>query len=99
MRYNSDAIVTSIIKNIDNLQGVSRSDFYVGITNDVERRLREHHVEAHQCLKILEATSKSEAEIAENFLIRAGLNGHPGGGGQDDTNIVYCYQITDETIQ
>lgn len=98
MRYNSDAIVTSIIKNIDNLQGVSRSDFYVGITNDVERRLREHHVEAHQCLKILEATSKSEAEIAENFLIRAGLNGHPGGG-QDDTNIVYCYQITDETIQ
>lgn len=98
MRYNSDAIVSSIIKTIDNLQDTSRSDFYVGITNDIERRLREHHVEAHQCLKVLEATNKSEAEIAEKFLIGAGLNGH-SGGGQDDSNIVYCYQITDETIQ
>ena len=98
MKYNSDAIVSSIIKAIDNLQGASHSDFYVGITNDIERRLREHHVETHQCLKVLEATSKIEAEIAEKYLIGTGLNGHLGGG-QDDSNIVYCYQITDETIQ
>lgn len=98
MKYNSDSIVAEILSAIDKIPGVYHSDFYVGITNDIGRRLYEHQVDKKDCLRILEATNKNEAEIAETALIHCGLKGHQGGG-TDDTNIVYCYQIIEDTKQ
>ena len=94
MKYNSDAIVASILAAIDKIPGTYHSDFYIGITNNIERRLSEHNVD--DCIKIMEATNKNEAEMAETTLIHCGLKGGPGGG-TDDTNFVYCYRITDDT--
>lgn len=96
MKYNSDAIVASILAAIDKISGTYHSDFYIGITNNIERRLSEHNVDANDCIKIMEATNKDEAEMAETTLIHCGLKGGTGGG-TDDTNFVYCYRIIDNT--
>lgn len=96
MKYNSDSIVAEIMAAIAKVPGTDPSDFYVGITNDIDRRLYEHNVDKRECLRILEATNKDEAEVAEITLIHSGLEGHPGGG-TTDTNIVYCYQRTKNT--
>lgn len=98
MKYNSDSIVAAILASIARIPGTYHSDFYVGITNDINRRLSEHNVDKNDCVKILEATNKGEAEMAETILIHSGLKGHQGGG-TDDTNIVYCYKITGDTRQ
>lgn len=98
MKYNSDSIVAEVLGAIAQIPGTYHSDFYVGITNDIERRLYEHRVDSKDCLRILEATNKDEAEMAEITLIHCGLRGHQGGG-TDHTNIVYCYQITEDTKQ
>lgn len=96
MKYNSDAIVASILAAIDKIPGTCHSDFYIGITNDIDRRLSEHNVDKNDCIKIIEATNKDEAEMAEKTLINSELKGDTGGG-TDDTNFVYCYRITDGT--
>ena len=98
MKYGSDAIVSSILTAISKVPHTFHSDFYVGITNDIERRLSEHNVDKADCVEIIEAESKAEAEMAETVLIHSGLRGG-SGGGKDDTNIVYCYKITDTTKQ
>ena len=96
MKCNSDAIVASILAAIDKIPGTYYSDFYIGITNKIERRLSEHNVDRTNCIKIMEATNTDEAEMAETTLIKCGLKGG-SGGGTDDTNFVYCYRITDDT--
>lgn len=98
MKYNSDSIVAEILNAVNRIPGTEHSDFYVGITNNIERRLSEHKITKKDCLRILEATNRGEAEMAEIVLIHSGFEGHQGGG-TDDTNFMYCYQITDKTEQ
>ena len=87
-----------IIRDIDNhLQKSGKqyySDFYVGITNDVERRLfEEHNVNRETMWWIYRtANSKAVAQEKEAYYIAKGMHGH-GGGGADDSKIVYCYAI------
>lgn len=87
-----------IIKDIDNhLQKSGKqyySDFYVGITNDVERRLfEEHNVNRETMWWIYRtANSKAVAQEIEAYYIAKGMQGH-GGGCADDSQIVYCYAI------
>lgn len=96
MKYNSDSIVAEILSAVDMTSGTYHSDFYVGITDNIERRLSEHKITKKDCLRILEATNKDEAETAEITLIHCGLKGHQGGGNEE-SNIVYCYQITENS--
>lgn len=96
MKYNSDSIVAEILGAVDRIPNSYHSDFYVGITDNIERRLSEHKVTIKDCLRILEATNKDEAETAEIILIHCGLKGHQGGGNEK-SNMVYCYQITENT--
>ncbi len=87
-----------IIKAIDNhLQKSGKryySDFYIGITNDVERRLfQEHNVNKDTMWWIYStAYSKAVAQEIEEHYLKLGMKGSTGGGS-DDTKIVYCYAI------
>lgn len=87
-----------IIKDIDNhLQKSGKqyySEFYVGITNNIERRLfEEHNVNKDTMWWIYRtANSKAVAEEIEQHYLDLGMKGNRGGG-TEDTKIVYCYAI------
>lgn len=74
------------------------SDFYIGITNDIERRLfGEHRVSKKVGWWIYcQADSKASAQAVEEFYLDKGMFGDTGGGNED-TVYVYCYEITNYT--
>ena len=73
---------------IDNYSG-----WYVGITNDIDRRLfGEHEVIKKQDRWIwCPADSKDVAQEVEACFLDAGMDGDTGGGN-DDTTFVYAYK-------
>ena len=91
-----------IIAEIDtHLQASDREywcDFYIGITNDAERRLfTEHKVKKKGAWWIYcPATSKAAAQAVEEYYLAKGMQGDTGGG-TDDSVYVYCYEITNTT--
>ena len=74
------------------------SDYYVGITNDIERRLfTEHNVSKNNAWWIYrEATDKATAQEVEEYYLAKGMNGDTGGGTEDSV-FVYCYEIPNTT--
>lgn len=76
------------------------SDFYIGITNDVERRLfNEHNVSKNGAWWIYrEADSKDIAQAVEEYFLEKGMQGDTGGGNEDSV-YVYCYEITTNTVE
>ena len=73
-------------------------DYYVGITNDIERRLfTEHNVSRENAWWIYrEAVDKATAQSVEEYYLDKGMKGDTGGG-TDDSVFVYCYEITSST--
>jgi len=63
------------------------------------RRLNEHNVKPQDCVTILKAKNIIEARIAESVLTTVSGFMGDSGGGKDDSTFVYCYRITDNTIQ
>lgn len=76
------------------------SDFYIGITNDIDRRLfQEHNVSKLNDWWIFrQANDKATAQSVEEFFLNQGMKGDTGGGS-DDSTYVYCYEITNSTIE
>lgn len=76
------------------------SDFYIGITNDIERRLfAEHKVSRQYGWWIYrEADSKTVAQAVEEYFLDKGMKGDTGGG-DNRSFFVYCYEITNYTIE
>lgn len=88
-----------IINDIKNYIGRGDySSWYVGITNDIERRLfSEHNVDRKQDYWIYRpASSKSIAQEVEEFFLEAGMDGDTGGG-KDDTTYVYAFKKNGHT--
>lgn len=75
------------------------SDFYVGITNDVNRRLfQEHNVNKETMWWAYStASSKEVAGKVEKYYLDKGMKGNTGGG-TNESCIVYCYAIAPTTI-
>ena len=76
------------------------SDYYIGITNDIERRLfDEHNVprNGHWWIHRI-ADSETHARDAEKHFLDKGMKGGTGGGGTDCV-YVYCYEISNLTIE
>lgn len=82
-------IITDFEKYVGN---DNYSGWYVGITNDIERRLfGEHNVNKQQDRWIWRpADSKDVAQEVEEYFLDAGMDGDTGGGN-DDTIYVYAY--------
>ena len=76
------------------------SDFYIGITNDIERRLfGEHKVSKERGWWIFrEGDTKDVAQAVEEYYLDKGMQGDTGGG-KEDTIYVYCYEITNYTVE
>lgn len=92
----ADAIYAYIRKTPTN----TYSDYYVGITNDIDRRLfREHRVsrifDSYVCY---EAIDKNAAQAVEEHFLGKGMVGDTGGGTEHSV-YVYCYRITENTMQ
>ena len=76
-------------------RGVGSLDvIYVGIADDVEKRLfTDHRVEKDGGIWIYRQANSSDcAREVEKYLLDRGAQGGPGGGS-DETNYVYAYKI------
>lgn len=76
------------------------SDFYIGITNDIERRLfGEHNVSRKGDWWIYRtANSESHARTVEKHFLNKGMKGGTGGGNADCV-YVYCYEISNQAVE
>lgn len=73
------------------------SDFYCGITNEIERRESEHNA---KFLIYLNVTNVEVAKKIERVMNQKGFTtGKVANGASDDTTFVYLYAITPETNQ
>ena len=75
-------------------------DFYIGITNDIDRRLfGEHNVPRNGHWRIhRKANNDTHARNVEKHFLNEGMKGGTGGGGTDCV-YVYCYEISNSTIE
>lgn len=92
----SESIYYAVINHIKRF---SPCVWYVGITNDVARRMKEHNVDQnHMGFAYVEATNSDHARKAESALLKDGFSGGPGGG-ENDAKWLYVYPITSFTKQ
>lgn len=100
MRRNFSEIVADINSHLEKSQKQYYSDFYVGITNDIERRLfEEHNVSKENGWWIYrQAIDKKTAQHVEEYFLNKGMKGDTGGG-TDDSSFVYCYEIANYTVE
>lgn len=83
-------IKDKIIKYVGN---TDYSDWYVGITNDIDRRLfQEHGVNKDTDYWVwCQANNKTDAQTVEEYFLDLGMDGDTGGGS-DDTTYVYVFK-------
>lgn len=90
-------LIDAITQHIQR-QGGGYSKWYVGITDDRQRRLHtEHNVPLKGAWYILRtAMDKNAAEMIEKYFLDQGCQGAQGGGNEK-SKIVYAYLITSNT--
>lgn len=100
MKYSKEEIIANFNAHLKKSKKEYWQDFYVGITNDIERRLfSEHNVTRKGTWWIYrEAIDKDTAQAVEEYYLAKGMRGDTGGG-TDDSSFVYCYEITSNTKQ
>lgn len=98
MKKTKNEIIADFNAHLLNSKKEYWSDYYVGITNDVERRLfTEHNVSKENAWWIYrEAVDKATAQAVEEYYLGKGMKGDTGGG-TDDSVYVYCYEVTSST--
>ena len=74
------------------------SKLYVGITNDVDRRLFGFHKVPRENYWWIycPADDVNTARQVEKYYLDKGMQGGDGGGN-NESNIVYCYEVSEET--
>lgn len=100
MATSEEQLRTDILLYI-NGYSIAYSQWYVGIAADARDRLfRGHAVDEKNGVWIYgTATSSDVARRVERyFLDVVGTGGGPGGG-DDKTNMVYAYRITNTTVE
>lgn len=100
MSKDFQTIVSEIDNHLTNSGRRYYSDFYVGITNDVERRMfQEHHVSKDNSWWIYRTAINSDvARKVEQHYLDKGMRGG-NGGGDDSSTVVYCYAVGPTTIE
>ena len=93
-------IIQDINSHLANSTKRYYGDFYIGITNDIDRRLfGEHNVPRNGHWRIHRvANNETHARNVEKHFLNEGMKGGTGGGGTDCV-YVYCYEISNSTIE
>lgn len=97
-----DAIINDIEKHLSDSVKEYYRDFYVGITNDVNRRLfTDHNVDKDNDWWIYcKADSEEIARDVEKYYLELGMKGDTGGGNPEKPPFfVYSYEISDHSKQ
>ena len=99
MAKTNQTLVNEIVDHLKNgCGGGKNSEYYVGITKNIENRLfGDHNVtkEGH-CYIFRNANSASNARIIEKYFLDGGMKGGDGGGDAD-SKYVYVYKISSST--
>ena len=100
MEKDFDTIVNEINNHLSQCGKRYYSDCYIGITNDVRRRMfEEHNVAKDKSWWIYRTAEDSEtARKVEKYFLDKGMRGD-NGGGNESSNIVYCYAVSPTTIE
>ena len=95
-----DDIINAIDEHLTKSERKFYSDFYVGITDNIEERLFGYH----NVNKVTDwwihcyADSEQIAREIEKHYLELGMDGGTGGGsGDGNTRYVYCYEKNDHT--
>jgi len=101
MPKTKQEIIDEIKVHIESEKGPFNT-WYIGITNDANRRLfeeNEHNVSKENGWWIYRSSGTKEiAQDIEKYFLELGLKGGTGGGTEDSI-IVYAYKITEDTKQ
>ncbi len=91
-------VLNYLVRHINN-NGGRFTDWYCGITDDIERRLfGEHNVARHSRCNYRQCYRSNNARNVERALLDRGCAGGDGGGGARTVH-VYVYRITPNTIE
>lgn len=85
---------------INGCGGGNYSDYYVGITKDVEDRLFGAHKvpkEGH-CYIYRKANNDTDSRAVETYYLNKGMQGGDGGGVEESV-YVYVYKIGRNTVE
>jgi len=100
MAQTAQEIVNEIEAHLAKSSAKYFSDFYIGITNDINRRLfGEHNVpKSGHWFIYAQAINDEHSRAVEKHYLDKGMKGGDGGG--DNTCVfVYCYEISSETVE
>jgi len=92
-----EATIKKEIKTHMEENGGVFSEWYSGITNEPEERLKQHKVTDGYITR--NAGSKETAESIEDYLTNELGTKGGGGGGTPDSIYVYSYKIKDQTVE
>lgn len=100
MKKDYTVIVNDINEHLTKSGKRYYSDFYIGITDDIERRLfKEHNVSRENSWWIYRtATDAETARRVEKYFLSKGMRGAPSGGN-DSSDTVYCYAVGSTTVE
>ncbi len=95
-RTKEKTVYNYLVRHINNNGGIF-TDWYCGITDDIERRLfDEHNVSRNSKYNYRRCYVDSIARKVEKALIDRGCEGGDGGGS-NKTVYVYIYRMTPNT--
>ena len=94
---SKQTIIVVIEKHIASMDG-SYSNWYIGISNDAERRLFEEHKVSKENGKWIYRTANSDyiARDVEQYFIAKDCDGG-SGGGDEGSDMVYAYKKDSHT--
>ena len=100
MAKNYETIINEINAHLLRSGRRYYSDFYIGITKDVEQRLfGDHNVSKDNSWWIYRTAETNEiARAVEKHYLDLGMRGG-SGGGDNNSRIVYCYAVTPTTVE
>jgi hypothetical protein len=96
MEKSSDEIIREIKDHIDKCGG-PYSSWYVGISSDAKKRLRDEHNVTNEAYIYRTAASAEDARQIERYLIETLCTDGGPGGGDATTNMVYAYKKSPST--
>lgn len=97
--HTVETIIAKIEKHMDKVGG-KRSEWYVGITSDIEERLFGFHRVQRKGGRWIhcKAANDADAREAEAAFHEAGCQG-AGGGGDHTAVHVYAYPVAEDTVE